>query len=81
VIEDLKAPKGKFRIVGIDKFEIPGEGHWVEGDYDSLDEALRIARNNTREASGDATDSSMATVFYVYDENGSYLGGDTYKGE
>lgn len=80
-IPELKAPKGKFRIVGIDKFEIPGEGHWVVDDYDTLEEALKIAREKTREASKDATDSSIATVFYVYDENGGYLGGDIYKGE
>jgi hypothetical protein len=80
-ITELKAPKGKFRIVGIDKFEIPGEGHWVEGDYDTCEEALKIARNRTRNASKDATDPSIATVFYVYDENGAYLGGDIYKGE
>ena len=81
MIEDLKAPKGKFRIIGIDKFEIPGEGHWVVGDYDTREEALKIARYRTRNASKDATDPSIATVFYVYDENGGYLGGDTHKGE
>lgn len=80
-IPELKAPKGKFRIVRIDRFEIPGEGHWIVGDYDTRNEALKIARDRTRDASKDATDPSIATVFYVYDENGVYLGGDIYKGE
>ncbi len=80
-IPELKAPKGKFRIVGIDKFETPGEGNFVIGDYNNLHEALEKARNMTREASKDSTDPNTATVFYVYDENGGYLGGDIYAGE
>lgn len=75
---ELKPPKGKFRIMGIDKFEIPGEGHWVVGDFDNCDEAIKKAREMTRNASKDTADPSMATVFYVYDENGNYLGGDIY---
>lgn len=81
MIEELKAPKGKFRIIGIDRFEIPGEGHWIVGDYDTSKEALKIAREMTRNASKDASDPSIATVYYAYDENGVYLGGDIYKGE
>lgn len=78
---ELKAPKGKFRIVGIDKFHPPGEDDWVHDDYDSLEEALNTARNLTRESSKDSTDPSIATVFYVYDDAGVYKGGDIYKGE
>lgn len=73
---ELKPAKGKFRIMGIEKFEIPGEGHWVVGDFDNSDEAIKKAREMTRNASKDATVPSEATVFYVYDENGVYLGGD-----
>ena len=32
----------------------------------------------TRKASKDSTDPSVAIVFYVYHENGEYLGGDIY---
>ena len=77
----LKAPPGKFRIVGIDKFHPPGQDDWIEGNYDSLEEALRLARQWTQEASKDSTDSSIATVFYVYDDKGVYKGGDIYKNE
>jgi hypothetical protein len=38
--------------------------------------AIKKAREMTRNASQDATVPSEATVFYVYDENGTYLGGD-----
>lgn len=77
----LKAPPGKFRILGIDKFHPPGEDDWVHGDYDSLDEALRIARHLTKDASKDSTSPDIATVYYVYDDKGSYMGGDIYKNE
>lgn len=73
---ELRPPKGKFRIMGIEKFEIPGEGHWVVEDFDNRDEAIKKARAMTRNASKDATVPSEATVFYAYDENGVYLGGD-----
>ncbi|MGI0088475.1 MAG: hypothetical protein ACREBI_11050 [Nitrosotalea sp.] len=73
---ELKPPKGKFRIMGIDKSEIPGKGHWVVEDLDNCQEAIRKAREMTRNASKDTTDPSVATVFYVYDHNGTYLGGE-----
>ena len=73
---ELKPSKGKFRIMGIEKSEIQGEGHWVVEDFDNCDEAIKKAREMTRNASKDATVPSEATVFYVYDENGTYLGGD-----
>jgi len=71
---DLVAPRGKFRILCIDKFEIPGEGHYVYGDYDSLEEALDIAKEQTKIASKYSTHEDIATVYYVYDENGVWIG-------
>jgi hypothetical protein len=76
---ELKPPKGKFRIIGIEKFEIPGKGHWVVEDMDNREDAIKKAREMTRNASKDAGHPSMATVFYVYDEDGMYLGGDIYS--
>ncbi|MGC1709563.1 MAG: hypothetical protein WA799_07165 [Nitrosotalea sp.] len=73
---ELKPPKGKFRIMGIDQSEIQGEGHWVVEDLDNCEIAIRKAKEMTRHASKDAADPSEATVFYVYDENGTYLGGE-----
>jgi len=72
-----KSAKGKFKVLGIDKFS---HDDWVEGEYDSAEEALRVARTKTNEAKkncfGDGGDS-IATVYYAYDPEGNYLGGDT----
>ncbi len=76
---ELKPPKEKFLIIGIEKFEIPGEGHWVVEDFDTREEAIKKATEMTKNASKDATHPSVATVFYVYDENGEYLGGDIHS--
>ena len=81
VYPELIAPKGKYRIVGIDKFEVPGEGHWVVGDFGNLEMALALARRMTREDMPFASDPSIATVYYVYDDRGNYRGGDIYAGE
>ena len=67
--------------MGIDKFHPPGEDDWIQGDFDTLEEALSLARQKTQDASKLATDSSIATVFYVYDDKGVYKGGDIYKNE
>jgi len=81
-----KAPPGKFRVLGVDKYD---GTDWIEGDYDSRESALRIARKKTDEAKKNIVTSgsremagyNIATVFYAYDEQGGYLGGDTWKGE
>jgi hypothetical protein len=78
---ELVAPKGKYRVIGIDKFRPPGEGHWIVGDYDGLEEALDLARRRTREAIPNSTSPSIAEVYYVYDDRGCYCGGDVYSGE
>lgn len=83
VIEELKAPPGKFRIVSIDKWDPPGEGHYVLNDYDSLEEALIEARKMSYEfkKSQPTAGAEMAVVYYVYDDEGYYKGGDIYKNE
>jgi len=73
---DLKPSKGKFRIIGIELFEIQGEGHWIVEDLDDREYAIKKAREMTKNAAKDAPHPTEATVFYVYDENGEYLGGD-----
>lgn len=73
---ELKPPKGKFRIMGIDKSEVPGKGHWVVEDLDDPEMAVRKAREMTRHAAKDADHPSTATIFCVYDYNGTYLGGE-----
>lgn len=58
----LKAPPGKFRVVEVDTFAPPGEGHTVVGDYDTLEEA----RSRLKEGTED-------TPRYVYDDQGQEL--------
>jgi len=77
----LKAPPGKFRIVGINKFHPPGEDDWIVDDFDTLEEPLSLARQKTQDASKLAIDSSIVEVYYVYDDKGVYKGGDIYKNE
>ena len=56
---ELKAPKGKFRVVGVDTFPIPPEDYLI-GDFDNL-EAAKLAAQKV------GGEMSMA---YVYSENG-----------
>ena len=58
----LTAPPGKFRVVEVDTFQPPGEGHSVIGDYDTLAEALQRAKDGTED-----------TPRYVYDDKGQEL--------
>lgn len=53
------APKGQFRVIGEDEFEMPPEEYWV-GDYAAFDEAKDAARREAGE---------MNSVM-VYDEAG-----------
>ena len=48
-------------------------------DLDDCKKAIKKAREMTRNASKDASDPSVATVFYAYDENGNYLGGEIHE--
>lgn len=82
-IEELKASPGKFRIISIDKWDPPGEGHNFYKEYDSLEDALTEARKRSekwRKEQPNAGDA-MAVVYYVYDDKGHYKGGDIYKNE
>ena len=78
VAEKRKSDSGKFKILGIDKFD--GED-WIQGEYETAEKALKIARRMTREAMSSASGPSVATVYYAYDPSGKYLGGDTWKDE
>jgi len=78
-VEELrKSEKEKCKVIGIDKFDYED---WVVGEYNTPEEALRVARKKTRDAMRLATSSDIATIFYAYDPNGKYLGGDTWHGE
>jgi hypothetical protein len=59
---ELKAPAGKFRVVGVDTFD---GTDWVYGDYDTQEQALALA-----EAKG----GEMLKT-HVYDDTGRHIGG------
>jgi len=56
----LKAPEGKFRVVGVDTFD---GTDWVNGDYATLE----IAKDMARERGG------TMLKFHVYDDQGNHL--------
>ena len=39
-IKDFKAPKGKFRVIGVDTFDGTG---WIQGDFKTKKEAVNVA--------------------------------------
>jgi hypothetical protein len=57
----LIAPKGKYRVVGVDTF---ANEDWVEGDFDTKDAALACAKANGGEM----------TKMHVYDDTGQHVG-------
>lgn len=58
---ELKAPAGKFRVVGVDTFD---RTEWVEGDFDTLEDAL--ARASMR--------GGEMLKTHVYDDKGNHRG-------
>lgn len=58
---ELKAPEGKFRVVGVDTFD---GTDWVEADYDTKEAALQAARHRGGEM----------LKMHVYDDKGRHLG-------
>lgn len=59
---ELSAPKGKFRVIGVDTFEGPFADYKI-GDFDSKNEAVSTA---TRQA-------GQMNPVYVYDDEGSLV--------
>jgi len=58
----LQAPVGKFRVVGVDTFDRDGSD-WVQGDFDTLVEALKVAADN----------AGTMTKMHVYDDQGRHI--------
>jgi len=76
VREMMESKNGKYTVLGIDKFK---DECWHMGEYRTLEAALETAETLTTAAMKDATDASIATVYYAYTPSGGYLGGDTWK--
>jgi hypothetical protein len=60
--ERLKAPRGMFRVVGVDTFEGPREDYLV-GDYGSKAKALKVAKRH----------GGQMNPVHVYDDQGNSL--------
>lgn len=56
-LPDYKAPKGKFRVIGVDTFN---GGDWIEGDFDTKEQAVECA---------DKKGGAFLKI-HVYDDNG-----------
>lgn len=54
---DLKAPKGEYRVIGVDTFS---HEDWVYGDYKTLQEAKTFANSK----------GGNMNCVYVYDDKG-----------
>ena len=59
----LVAPKGMFRVVGVDTFKNPAGDDWIEGDFDTLEEAKDCADD----------ESSDMKKMHVYNDQGEHL--------
>ena len=75
MVESRISPEGKCRVLGVDKFS---HEDWVSDEFDTPEEALDYARKKSIEAKPSASDHSIATIFYAYDSEGNYLGGDVW---
>lgn len=58
---ELKAPKGKFRVIGVDTFS---HEDWVYGDYDTLAEALEVVSDK----------GGVMNKTHCYNDQGAHLG-------
>jgi hypothetical protein len=58
----LKAPKGKFRVVGVDTFAGPAEDYLI-GDYNSVENARKVCTER----------GGTMNPCYVYDDSGKPL--------
>ena len=72
-IVELKAPAGKFRVVGVDLFS---HEDYLKGDYASQAEAYKVADDHNTKRSG-----SMDDIYYVYDDQGTYIRGNEAVGQ
>jgi len=60
--ERLKAPKGMFRIVGVDTFEGPRADYLIN-DFESQEEAMKVAKRH----------GGVMNPVHVYDDQGTSL--------
>lgn len=61
---ELKAPQGKYRVIGVDTFESM-DADYLIGDFESKEEALKVAEKRGGEMN----------PTYVYDDTGKEISG------
>ncbi|MGV8169114.1 MAG: hypothetical protein ACP5N3_03595 [Candidatus Nanoarchaeia archaeon] len=77
MIEDyLERANGKYFVLGVDRFD---DEDFFGGSFDTPQEAIEYAREKTKEAMPYASDASIATVYYAYNPQGGYIGGDAWE--
>lgn len=59
--KDFKAPKGKFRIIGVDTFD---GTDWIEGDFDTKEIALATVKSK----------GGTMLKMHAYDDQGNHIG-------
>jgi hypothetical protein len=57
---ELKAPDGKFRVVGVDTFS---GTDWVQGDFPTKEEAIKVASKK----------AATMTKMHIYDDHGRHI--------
>jgi hypothetical protein len=57
---ELKAPTGKFRVIGVDTFD---GTDWVYGDFNTKEEAIELANKKGR----------IMLKTHVYDDQGKHI--------
>ena len=62
----LTAPPGKFRLVAIDEWAVPGEADILIGDFDDIESARQAVKKY----------SWNYYEFLVYDDSGKWVGQD-----
>lgn len=58
--KDLKAPKGKFRVIGVDTFD---GGDYIAGDFKKKQDAIDLAQKS----------GGTMNIYYVYDDRGNQV--------
>lgn len=69
----LAAPLGKFRLIRVDLFS---HKDYLVGDYGSRAEAFKTVDDHNRKRTG-----SMDDIYYVYDDQGTYIRGNAAVGQ
>jgi hypothetical protein len=58
-----KAPKGKYRVVGVDTFD---GGDWLEGDFSSLEAAEKHVAERTK--------GQQMLKMHIFNDHGTHVG-------